>query len=73
MVNNERDEYASNLVAYAVKAIQSSKGEQKSLDAARQIIGLALHLSPRNKKCFSRQRPVKTRNDSKEGHCRLRL
>jgi len=52
MVNNERDDYASNLAAYAVKIIQASKGEQESLDTARQIMGLALHLSPRNKKCL---------------------
>ncbi len=52
MVNNERDEYASNLAAYAVKIIQTSKGEQESLDVARQVMGLALHLSPRNKKCL---------------------
>ena len=52
MVGNERDEYASNLAAYTVKLIQASKGEQDSLDAARQIMGLALHLSPRNKKCL---------------------
>ena len=51
MVNNERDEYANNLAAYAVKIILESSGDQASLDTARRVFGLALHLSPRNKKC----------------------
>ena len=50
MVGNERDEYASNLAAYAVKNLRDKKGDQKSLALAREILGLALHLSPRNKK-----------------------
>jgi len=50
MVNNERDEYATNLTAFAVKTIQGQKGSQASLDLARQLLGLALHLSPRNRK-----------------------
>lgn len=52
MVGNERDEYASNLAAYAVKILRQSQGGQESLDLARRILGLALHLSPRNKKCL---------------------
>ncbi|BDS08912.1 hypothetical protein NT6N_39520 [Oceaniferula spumae] len=52
MVNNERDEYATNLAAYAVKVVHEKKADQKSLDLAREILGLALHLSPRNKKCI---------------------
>ncbi|MBT8036769.1 MAG: hypothetical protein KJO21_04415 [Verrucomicrobiae bacterium] len=51
MVNNERDEYATNLAAYAMKIILDSSGSQNSLDTARRLLGLALHLSPRNKKC----------------------
>lgn len=51
MVNNERDEYATNLAAYAVKIIQESSGDQSALENARKVLGLALHLSPRNKKC----------------------
>ncbi|NWK54332.1 hypothetical protein HW115_01825 [Verrucomicrobiaceae bacterium N1E253] len=50
MVNNERDEYASNLAAIAVLHVNENKGSQKSLDYARQLLGLALHLSPRNRK-----------------------
>ncbi len=50
MVNNERDEYATNLTAFAVKTVQQQKGSQASLDKARNLLGLALHLSPRNRK-----------------------
>jgi hypothetical protein len=50
MVNTERDEYATNLTAFAVKRVQATGGSQASLDQARQFIGLALHLSPRNRK-----------------------
>lgn len=50
MVNNERDEYATNLTAFAVRTIQKQKGSQASLDKARELLGLALHLSPRNRK-----------------------
>ena len=51
MVNNERNDYATNLVAYAVNTVRASKANQESLNLARNILGLALHLSPRNKKC----------------------
>ncbi|MGB1259000.1 MAG: hypothetical protein ACPG6P_03015 [Akkermansiaceae bacterium] len=51
LANTERQEYATNLGAYVVNIIQASKGDQASLDRARRILGLALHLSPRNKKC----------------------
>ncbi|MBK1854515.1 hypothetical protein JO972_06070 [Verrucomicrobiaceae bacterium 5K15] len=52
MVGTERDEYAANLAAYAVKVVQEHKADQNSLDLARQVLGLGLHLSPRNKKCI---------------------
>lgn len=50
MTNNERDDYATNLAAIAVKQVRDSKGSQKSLEDARRLLGLALHLSPRNRK-----------------------
>lgn len=52
MVDNERDEYATNLAAYAVKVIKEAQGDQASLDTARRVLALALHLSHRNKKCL---------------------
>ncbi len=51
MINSERNDYATNLTAYAVKVVQESGGDQESLDTARRVLALALHLSPRNKKC----------------------
>ena len=33
------------------RVVQDGKGNQKSLDLARKVLGLGLHLSPRNKKC----------------------
>ena len=59
MVGNERDEYATNLAAYAVKMIEKNKGSQSSLDLARQLLGLALHLSPRNRKSIVVNRQLK--------------
>ena len=44
MTDNERDEYAINLAAYAVKNLRDNKGSQASLDLTREIFGLALHL-----------------------------
>lgn len=59
MTNNERDEYATNLAAIAVQRVQQSKGAQKSLDEARRLLGLALHLSPRNRKSLVVNRQLK--------------
>jgi len=50
MVGKERDEYATNLTALAVKIVKNQKGSQESLNEARKLLGLALHLSPRNRK-----------------------
>lgn len=59
MTNNERDDYATNLAAIAVKQVQQTKGSQKSLDQARKLLGLALHLSPRNRKGLVVNRQLK--------------
>ena len=50
MLDSERDEYATNITAYAVMCIRDKKRNQATFDLARKLIGLALHLSPRNKK-----------------------
>lgn len=52
MLGSERNDYANNLTAYAVNNLLRKKANQESLDLARQVIGLALHLSPRNKKAL---------------------
>jgi hypothetical protein len=59
MVNNEREDYATNLTAYAVQVVKLNKGSQASLDSARQLLGLALHLSPRNKPSVIANRNLK--------------
>lgn len=50
MLDSERDEYATNLAAFAASHIAATKGTAKSALEARRFLGLALHLSPRNKK-----------------------
>ena len=49
--DTERDDYATNLASYVVSQVRKHSGSQESLKQARNILGLALHLSPRNKKC----------------------
>lgn len=52
MLDSERDEYATNLATYAASQFAADKGGGKSADDARRFLGLALHLSPRNKKAI---------------------
>ena len=52
MMGPERDEYATNLASIVVKTIRDAKGDQDSLDFGSKVLGLALHLSPRNKKAL---------------------
>ena len=49
MAGREQNEYAMHLTTYALTEIQSANGSQASLDQARRLIGLALHLSPKNR------------------------
>jgi TPR repeat protein len=52
MLDPEREEYATNLAAYAANQVAAAKASPKSLENARRFLGLALHLSPRNKKAI---------------------
>ncbi len=52
MLDSERDEYATNLAAFAANQVAAAKGAGKSAAEARKFLGLALHLSPRNKKAI---------------------
>ncbi len=52
MLDSEREEYATNLASYAGNQVSAAKASQKSLQDARRFLGLALHLSPRNKKAI---------------------
>jgi len=52
MLNSEREEYATNLAALAANQIVAAKASSQSLAEARRLLGLALHLSPRNKRAI---------------------
>jgi hypothetical protein len=52
MLDAEREEYATNLATYAANRIAARKDGGGSADEARRLLGLALHLSPRNKKAL---------------------
>lgn len=49
MLEQERDEYAGNLAGYAANSVVEREASADSLEMARRILALALHLSPRNK------------------------
>lgn len=50
MLDSERDEYSTNLATYASNAVVAAKASGHSLAEARKVLGLALQLSPRNKR-----------------------
>jgi hypothetical protein len=50
MLDSERDEYAGNLATYASNSVVVAKASVASLADARRVLGLALQLSPRNKR-----------------------
>ena len=50
LLDSEREEYATNLSTIASNHVVEAKASPASLTAARRMIGLALQLSPRNKK-----------------------
>ena len=52
MLDSEREEYATNLSILATNQIVKAKGSPQSLVDARRLLGLALHLSPRNKRAL---------------------
>ena len=52
MFDRERVEYATNLATYAAKCVVEKGADAASLEQARRIIGLALHLSPRNRQAL---------------------
>ncbi len=49
MLAQERHNYASNLAAYAANLVSVKKASKESLESARRILALALHLERRNK------------------------
>ena len=56
MLDAERDEYATNMASYASNQVIAAKASPDSLKAARRLLGVALQISPRNKRavvvCF---------------------
>lgn len=55
MLDAERDEYATNLAAYAANSIATDGASMASVKQGRRILALALHLSPRNKQAIVTQ------------------
>ncbi len=49
MLAQERHNYATNLAAYAANLVSVEKASKESLESARRILALALHLERRNK------------------------
>ncbi len=52
MLDSERNDYSTNLATYATNRVLTAKASPASLDEARRVLALALHLSPRNKKAL---------------------
>ncbi len=50
MLDTERDEYATNLAILSANSVAQAKASVASLGDARRMLGLALQLSPRNKR-----------------------
>lgn len=52
LLDRERDEYAGALATFATNHVVEAKASKNSLKFARKAIGLALHLSSRNKRAM---------------------
>lgn len=52
MLGSERDDYATNLAVYATNRVVTEKASPASLEDARRLLALSLHLSPRNRKAL---------------------
>ncbi|YCM44730.1 hypothetical protein V2O64_01685 [Verrucomicrobiaceae bacterium 227] len=50
LLDRERDEYATSLATFAANYVVIHKANKTSLDFARRALGLAMHLSSRNRK-----------------------
>jgi hypothetical protein len=50
LLDSEREEYATNLATIASNHLAAAKASPASIAEARRMLGLALQLSPRNKK-----------------------
>ncbi len=52
MMDAEREEYAGHLATLAGNRIVEAQASPAALEEARRLVGLALHLSPRNKRAL---------------------
>lgn len=52
LLDREREEYATNLAVFATNGVAKSKASAASLEEARRLIALSLHLSPRNRQAI---------------------
>ncbi|MFD0892060.1 hypothetical protein KBB96_11585 [Luteolibacter ambystomatis] len=52
MLDSEREDYATNLASYATNRVIQAKASPTSLEEARRLLAVALHLSPRNRKAL---------------------
>lgn len=50
MMDSERDDYATHLANHTANRIAESKASPAALAEGRRLLGLALHLSPRNRR-----------------------
>lgn len=52
LLDAEREEYATNLANHAANTVNAAKASPASLEEARRALGLALQLSPRNRRAL---------------------
>jgi len=52
MLDREREEYATNLAVHAINEVAKAKASVASLEKARRLLALSLHLSPRNRRAL---------------------
>lgn len=50
MMDKEREEYAINIANYVGNQVADAQGSPESLQQARRLLALSLHLSPRNRR-----------------------
>ena len=55
MLDSERDEYATNLAAYAANEISQNGASMTSVNHGRKVLALAMQLSPRNRQALVTQ------------------
>lgn len=52
LLDREREEYATNLAVYASNRVAKAKASVASLEEARRLLALSLHLASRNKRAL---------------------